>query len=56
MEGGIVGKIAWINLSDGTTRVDEPEKDLYKQFLGGYGIGVRLLYEKIKKWCPMSHF
>ena len=38
MEGGILGKIAWINLSDGTIKVEEPEKELYEQFLGGYGI------------------
>jgi len=48
MEGGILGKIVWINLSKGTIKVIEPDKSLYEQFLGGYGIGVKLIYDKQK--------
>jgi len=46
MEGGILGKIVWVNLSKGTIKVMEPDKSLYEQFLGGYGIGVKLIYDK----------
>ena len=48
MTGSILGKILWVNLSKGTTNVLKPEEALYKQFLGGYGIGVRLIYDKQK--------
>ena len=48
MKGGITGKILWVNLSTGTHEVLEPEQDLYHTYLGGYGIGVRLIYDKQK--------
>jgi aldehyde:ferredoxin oxidoreductase len=48
MEGGIIGKIAWVNLSDGTVKVDEPDTALYEQFMGGYGVGAKLIYDKQK--------
>jgi aldehyde:ferredoxin oxidoreductase len=48
MEGGIIGKIAWVNLSDGTVKVDEPDTSLYEQFMGGYGVGAKLIYDKQK--------
>ena len=51
MEGGITGKMLWVNLSTGTKEVLEPAKDLYRQYLGGYGIGVKLIYEKQKPGC-----
>jgi aldehyde:ferredoxin oxidoreductase len=49
MDGGILGKIVWVNLSDGVIKVEEPEATLYEQFLGGYGVGARLIYDKQKK-------
>lgn len=48
MAGSILGKILWVNLSKGTTEVLVPEEALYKQFLGGYGTGVKLIYDKQK--------
>ena len=48
MAGSILGKILWVNLSKGTTEVLEPAEALYKQFLGGYGTGVKLIYDKQK--------
>lgn len=45
MQGGILGKIVWVNLSKGSIEVMEPEQALYEQFLGGYGIGVKLIYD-----------
>ena len=46
MEGGILGKILWVNLSTGAVSVVEPGEDLYGQFLGGYGLGVKLIYQR----------
>ena len=48
MKNGVTGKILWVNLSKGTTEVVKPESDLYQQFLGGYGIGAKLIYERQK--------
>jgi aldehyde:ferredoxin oxidoreductase len=48
MKNGVTGKILWVNLSKGTTEVVKPEADLYQQFLGGYGIGAKLIYERQK--------
>ena len=59
MKGGITGKILWVNLATGTHEVLEPAKDLYQQYLGGYGIGVKLIYEKQKPGlppCPLKTF
>lgn len=48
MEGGILGKILWVDLSQGTIEVMEPNKSLYEQFLGGYGTGAKLIYDRQK--------
>jgi aldehyde:ferredoxin oxidoreductase len=48
MKGGITGKILWVNLTKGTKEVLKPEHAIYRHFLGGYGIGVKLIYEKQK--------
>ena len=48
MKGGITGKILWVNLSKGTTEVVKPEPGLYQHFLGGYGIGAKLIYDTQK--------
>jgi aldehyde:ferredoxin oxidoreductase len=48
MAGGYTGKILWVNLSTGEIKVEEPEESLYKDFIGGYGIGSRLIYNRQK--------
>jgi len=48
MQGGILGKIMWVNLSEGSNEVMEPEETLYEQFLGGYGTGAKLIYDRQK--------
>ena len=52
MKGGIVRKLLWVNLSKGTTETMEPDLELYRQFLGGYGLGARLIYERQKPRLP----
>src|SRR5512138_3820959 len=42
------GKILLINLTEGTLREEIPDRSVYRDFVGGNGLGVRLLYEKVK--------
>ncbi len=44
MYGGYVKKILFINLSTGELQVEEPGEEFYRDFLGGYGIGARIIY------------
>jgi aldehyde:ferredoxin oxidoreductase len=48
MAGGYMGKILWVNLSTGDIKVEEPGESLYRDFIGAYGIGARLLYSRQK--------
>jgi aldehyde:ferredoxin oxidoreductase len=44
MIGGHMGKILFVDLSGGQIRVEEPDDALYRDFLGGYGLGARVIY------------
>ena len=48
MIGGYMGKILWVNLSTGEINEETPEDSLYLDFLGGYGIGAKILYDRQK--------
>ena len=52
---GFFGKILWVDLSSETfEEVKLPEKT-YRQFIGGYGLGCRVLYDLMKpKVDPLS--
>ena len=52
MKGGIVGKLLWVDLSKGAIETMKPDPDLYRRFLGGYGLGARLIYERQKPKLP----
>lgn len=41
-----MGKLLFVNLSTGEIREETPEESLYRDFIGGYGIGSRLLYSR----------
>ena len=41
------GKIINVRLSEGTVDAEELPEQMYKDYLGGYGIGVRLLFDRI---------
>ena len=45
---GYIGRMLFVNLSDGKTRTEELSEDLAKDFVGGYGIGARVMYERMK--------
>jgi aldehyde:ferredoxin oxidoreductase len=48
MAGGYMGKILWVNLSTGKITEEKPDESLYKDYIGGYGIGARILYSRQK--------
>jgi aldehyde:ferredoxin oxidoreductase len=48
MKGGYVGKLLFVNLTDGTTRAEALSEDMARKFIGGYGIGSRVLYNMMK--------
>ena len=48
MLGGYAGKILFVDLTAGTMKEESPSEDIYRDFIGGTGLGVRILYEYIK--------
>jgi len=48
MARGYMGKILFVNLSTGEIIEEEPEESVYRDFIGGYGIGARILYSRQK--------
>ena len=44
--GGVTGKNINVDLTDGTTAVENMPQQLYVDYLGGYGIGSHLLYQR----------
>ena len=46
--GGYMGKLLWVDLSTGKIEIEQPDDSLYRDFIGGYGIGSRLLYSRMK--------
>jgi aldehyde:ferredoxin oxidoreductase len=49
MAGGYMGKILFVNLSTQEIKEEKPEESLYRDFVGGYGIGARVLYSRQRK-------
>jgi len=48
MKGGFCGKFLWVNLTDGSISVEYPDISLYRRYLGGYGIGDKILFDRLK--------
>lgn len=46
MAGGYMGRILFVDLSRGTMKEERTDEGLCRQFLGGYGLGVRLIWER----------
>ena len=44
---GFWGRILSVDLSTGRVEVETLPDEIYRQYVGGYGLGVRLLYERI---------
>jgi aldehyde:ferredoxin oxidoreductase len=43
--GGYAGRFLWVDLSRGALEEERPDESLLRRFVGGYGIGARLLYD-----------
>ncbi|MBN1338911.1 MAG: aldehyde ferredoxin oxidoreductase family protein [Bacteroidales bacterium] len=53
---GLFNKILDVNLTEGVIRTERPDDDLYINFLGGRGAGVKLLTDRVApKTDPLSH-
>jgi aldehyde:ferredoxin oxidoreductase len=48
MKGGHVGKLLFVNLTEGTFEEKALSEELARNFIGGYGIGARVLYDRMK--------
>jgi aldehyde:ferredoxin oxidoreductase len=48
-EKGYNGKMLNVNLTTGEITVERPAESLYRQYLGGYGIGARMLWDRVPK-------
>ncbi|MFX0075340.1 MAG: aldehyde ferredoxin oxidoreductase family protein [Candidatus Hermodarchaeota archaeon] len=44
---GFFGKILWVDLTKDNLREEELSNKIYQQFIGGYGLGCRILYERM---------
>jgi len=47
MPNGYWGRILSVNLSTGNIEAETLPDEMYRQYVGGYGLGVRLLYQRI---------
>ena len=48
MARGYMNRILFVNLSTGEMNEETPKEDLYRDFIGGYGVGARILYNRQK--------
>ncbi len=55
MGPGFFGKILWINLTEEKFKEESLSEEHYRQYLGGYGLAVKLIYENMSaKVDPLS--
>ncbi|MBN1692690.1 MAG: aldehyde ferredoxin oxidoreductase family protein [Dehalococcoidales bacterium] len=48
MAGGYIGKLLFVDLSTGKIEEETPEESICRDFIGGYGLGARILYSRQK--------
>ena len=48
MSGGYMGKILFVDLSTGVIKEEALDEKMCRDFIGGYGIGARILYSRQK--------
>lgn len=53
--GGIAGKLLRIDLTKHKTWTDEPSPKEWREYLGGVGIGAKILYEEVPKEADWDH-
>jgi aldehyde:ferredoxin oxidoreductase len=45
---GYMGKLLFVDLSDGNIKEEAPDEGIYRNFIGGYGLGARIIYSRQK--------
>lgn len=48
MSYGYMGKILWVDLTNGTTREEVIDDEVYKHFLTGYGLAAKVIFDNQK--------
>jgi aldehyde:ferredoxin oxidoreductase len=48
MLGGYAGKMLFVDLSGGSIHEEDLPEKICREFIGGYGLGIRVLYERMK--------
>lgn len=48
MPGGYIGKLLFVDLSSGKIWDEPLDEQMCKEFIGGYGIGARILFSRVK--------
>lgn len=48
MLGGYAGKMLFVDLSSGSIREEDLPERICREFIGGYGLGIRIFYERMK--------
>ena len=48
MPNGYTGKLLFVDLSTGEIHPETPEDRLYRDYIGSYGIGARVLYDRMR--------
>ncbi|MCP4579008.1 MAG: aldehyde ferredoxin oxidoreductase, partial [Deltaproteobacteria bacterium] len=60
MLGGYMGRVLFVDLSKGEIKEEGIDEKLYREFLGGYGLGARILYSRQSAGAdplgPEKHF
>src|SRR4030042_5102300 len=44
---GYMGKVMWVDLTNGTIKREDVPDEVYRKFLSGYGLGARMLFDRI---------
>ena len=47
-QGGYMGKMLFVDLTSGQITVEEPDDKLYRDYVGGYGLGAKILFDRMK--------
>ena len=56
MVSGYNGKVLFIDLTTGAIKEESLPEKVYRDFIGGQGLGARILYERIKPLLDDSDF
>jgi len=55
MTGGYMGKVLWVDLANESFEEQELPDEVYRQYLGGYGLACKLIYENTPpKYDPLG--